>query len=93
MEIFECTASHQDAKKVLSVHHLVSRSDTLTEKSLLFLVKSLPEGNRSVDKFGMLPYHHTCLNNIIHLEVLMLITHLYVEAAKYFQPMISFAIC
>jgi hypothetical protein len=62
MQIFECTAFHQDARKVLPVHHLVARSDTLTEKSLLFLVKSFPEGNITAEKYGMLLYYHACLN-------------------------------
>ena len=35
---------------------------------------------RIPDKYGMLPFHHACLNHAVSLEVLMLFVSLFPEA-------------
>jgi hypothetical protein len=69
---------------MLPLYHLAATSDILTEKSLLHLFNAYPESIQTPDKYGMLFFHHACLNQPTSLEVLMLLIHLYPEAVKCF---------
>jgi ankyrin repeat protein len=80
MQVLQFSASHQDESKMFPLHQLAASSESLTEKSLLLLFNSYPESIRTPDKYGMLPFHHACLNEALSLELLMLLFNLFTAA-------------
>jgi hypothetical protein len=83
-QILQHTASSQDESKMFPLHFLATSFDSLSEKPLLLLLNAYPESIRTPDRYGMLPFHHACLNQALSLEVLMLLVSLYPEAVKGF---------
>jgi ankyrin repeat protein len=84
LKLLSNRAKMPDEKGKLPLHRLVASSHTLTEQFLLFLVNAYPDSIRTADKYGMLPFHHACLNQELAVEVLMILLSLYPEAVKCF---------
>ncbi len=84
LELLSNTASIPDEKGMLSLHHLTASSHTLTEQSLLLLVNAYPGSIGTADMYGMLPFHHACLNQVLSIEVLMILLSFYPEAVRCF---------
>ncbi len=77
-------ASITDENGRLPLHRLASRSNNLTVKALNLLVDAYPESITLPDKFGMLPFHHACLNEASSLEVLMFFINSFPESLEVF---------
>ncbi len=84
LKLLSNTAKTPDEKGMLLLHHAVARSGALTEHSLLILVNAYPKSIRTADIYGMLPFHHACLNQALSVEVLMILLSFYPEAVRYF---------
>jgi ankyrin repeat protein len=72
LQLLKCTASTQDENERLPLHRLAATSDTLCENTLQLLIDAYPASITSVDKYGMLPFHHACINPSSSLNVLFI---------------------
>ena len=84
LKLLSNTAKMPDEKGKLPLHHAVAWSGALREQSLLILVNAYPDSIRTADKYGMLPFHHACLNQALSVEVLMILLSWYPEAVRCF---------
>lgn len=85
LKLLSNAASIPDEKRRLhySLHHSAASSDSLSEKSLLFLVNSYPDSVQTASKDGMLPFHYACLNQVLSFEDLMIFLSLHPEAVAF----------
>jgi ankyrin repeat protein len=72
-QLLTCRAPTEDENQRLPLHCLAASSDNLCPKSLQLLADAYPASIKSVDKYGMLPFHHACKNPASSVEVLMLL--------------------
>jgi ankyrin repeat protein len=93
LKLLSNTSSIPDKKGMRPLHYAVARSQTLTEQSLLVLVNAYPGSIGTADMYGMLPFHHACLNQALAVEVLMILLSFYPEAVKCFCESIFLDTC
>jgi ankyrin repeat protein len=80
LQLLSCKASIPDKNGMLPLHRVAARSKHLSEKTIRILVDAFPKSITTVDNYGMLPFHHACLNKESTHEVLMLFLSLSPEA-------------
>ena len=73
-------ASERDDRGQFMLHRLASRFAGLAENTLRLLLDANFEAISSPDIYGMLPFHHACLNKESSLEVLISLVKLYPES-------------
>ncbi len=66
--------------KRLPLSHLAASSNNLSELSLQLMGHAYPESIITGEKYGMLPFHHACLNTACSLEVLFALLKLFSAA-------------
>jgi len=72
-------ASERDDRGRFMLHRLAACSAGLAENTLSLLLDANSDAISSPDIYGMLPFHHACLNKESSLEVLMSLVKLYPE--------------
>jgi ankyrin repeat protein len=67
------------------LHYLVAKVVNLSEESLQLFLDAYPDSAMTKDKYGMLPFHHACLNPFSSLEVLMVFINMNPEIVSSYQ--------
>jgi ankyrin repeat protein len=71
------------------LHFLVANVVNLSGESLQLILDAYPDSATSEDKYGMLPFHHACLNPNSSLEVLMLFINMNPEIVLSFHNVMA----
>jgi hypothetical protein len=79
---FSNFASEKDIRGMMLLHREVSCPQGSDPNTLHFLVQANPASVTSPDNFGMLPFHHACLNKASSLETLMFLLQQYPECVS-----------
>jgi ankyrin repeat protein len=71
------------------LHFLVANLVNLSVESLQLILNAYPDSATSEDKYGMLPFHHACLNPNSSLDVLMLFINMNPEIVLSFHDALA----